>query len=160
MQTANDVDRLAQLLARATEVIGSRPLDRALEEHLNRELPADSKEFQAIFTACREAIAAGWMCNRLAGGIRFGRVIKPQQQLGHYSVDVVEMNSIVGPNHGHPNGEIDMIMPIDADAKFDGCGAGWRVYPPASRHSPTVTGGMALILYLLPEGAIDFKPAN
>jgi hypothetical protein len=97
------------------------------------------------------------MCNRSAGGIRFGRVIKPQQQLERYSVDVVEMDSIVGPHHAHPNGEIDMIMPLDPDAKFDGRGAGWLVYPPSSRHSPTVTGGKALVLYLLPEGAIDFS---
>ena len=157
--TESDVQRFANLLIPATETIAGRPFDEALEAHLDRSLPPDGREFQTIFAACREAIAAGWMCNRSAGGIRFGRIIKPQQQLGQYSVDVVEMDSIVGPHHAHPNGEIDMIMPIDSGAKFDGKGAGWRVYPPASRHSPTVTGGKALILYLLPEGAIDFVPA-
>jgi Domain of unknown function (DUF4863) len=65
---------------------------------------------------------------------------------------------MVGPAHAHPHGEVDMIMPLDGDAKFDGRGAGWLVYPAGSRHAPTVTEGKALVLYLLPEGAIDFKP--
>lgn len=157
MDSPGAVEQFARLLAPAAAVIGNQPLDRALEARLNRELPANGEEFQAIVAACKEAITAGWMCNRSAGGIRFGRVIKPQRQLDRFSVDVVEMESIAGPLHAHPHGEIDMIMPIDEDAKFDGKGAGWLVYPPASRHSPTVTGGKALILYLLPEGAIDFN---
>ena len=47
-------------------------------------------------------------------------------------------------------------MPEDEDAEFDGHGAGWVVYPPASAHHPTVSGGRALVLYLLPEGSIEF----
>jgi hypothetical protein len=50
-----------------------------------------------------------------------------------------------------------MIMPIDGQAKFDGRPAGWCVYPPASAHHPTVDGGRALVLYLLPEGSIEFS---
>ena len=49
-----------------------------------------------------------------------------------------------------------MIMPVTNAAKFDGHGAGWLVYPPDSAHRPTVTGGRALILYLLPEGKIEW----
>jgi hypothetical protein len=63
---------------------------------------------------------------------------------------------VAGPHHTHPLGEIDLIMPMDADARFDGHGAGWLVYPAGSAHPPTVTGGRALVLYLLPEGRIDF----
>jgi len=47
-------------------------------------------------------------------------------------------------------------MPLSPSAKFDGRGAGFLVYPAGSAHSPTVTGGKALVLYLLPEGAIEF----
>src|SRR6266478_2170194 len=62
-------------------------------------------------------------------------------------------------NRRHPNGEIDLIMPLAAGAKFDGREAGWLVYGPGSVHSPTVTHGRALVLYLLPGGAIEFtKP--
>ena len=37
-----------------------------------------------------------------------------------------------------------------------GRGAGWLVYAPESRHRPTVTEGRALVLYLLPQGRIDW----
>ena len=92
------------------------------------------------------------MCNREGGGIRYGRVVKPTDATHGFSVDVVEMNDLKGPHHRHPNGEIDMIMPLDGMAKFDGRGKGWLVYPPDSAHSPTVSEGKALVLYLLPQG--------
>ncbi len=56
----------------------------------------------------------------------------------------------------HPNGEIDLIMPLEGDARFDGHPAGWAVYGPGSGHKPTVSGGRALVLNLLPEGAIQY----
>ena len=96
------------------------------------------------------------MCNREAGGIKFGRVIRPSSGTHGFSVDVVEMKDLEGPHHRHPNGEIDMIMPVTPRAKFDGRGAGWLVYGPDSAHSPTVSDGRALVLYLLPQGAIEF----
>ena len=49
-----------------------------------------------------------------------------------------------------------MIMPLSDDAKFDGNGVGWLVYGPNSAHQPTVTDGKVIILYLLPDGAIEF----
>jgi hypothetical protein len=66
------------------------------------------------------------------------------------------MKPVAGPHHRHPNGEIDFIMPLEPGAQFDGRDAGWLVYEPGSAHSPTVTRGRALILYLLPQGAIEF----
>jgi hypothetical protein len=101
-------------------------------------------------------VEEGWMCEREGGGIRYGRVLKASDELHRFSVDVVDMNDIAGPHHVHPQGEIDLIMPIDADARFDSRPAGWCVYPPGSAHRPTVSGGRALVLYLLPEGQIEF----
>ena len=89
--------------------------------------------------------------------IRFGRVIKPGPDSAGFSVDVVHMDDVVGPHHRHPNGEVDMVMPLTPGAQFDGHGAGWVVYPPDSAHPPTVSGGAALVLYLLPDGAIEFS---
>ena len=66
------------------------------------------------------------------------------------------MDNVIGPHHAHPNGEIDLTMPIDRDARFDGSGPGWLVYPCGSAHRPTVSNGRALVLYLLPDGRIDF----
>jgi Domain of unknown function (DUF4863) len=147
------------LLAPVAEHIRDKALDKGLQAELNQAFPADGQTFKAIEQACHAAIAAGWMCNREAGGIRYGRVVKADGALADCSVDVVEMQNVKGPHHRHPNGEIDMIMPISPGAKFDGHGAGWLVYGPDTAHNPTVTEGKALVLYLLPGGAIEFTRA-
>lgn len=149
-------EEFSGLIAGITGRIAGLPLDGQLETRLNAEFPADGPEFNRVFDACKTAVAAGWMCNREAGGIKFGRVIKPTDAIHGFSVDVVEMSDCKGPHHRHPNGEIDMIMPLDASAKFDGRGKGWLVYPAGHAHHPTVSEGRALVLYLLPQGAIEF----
>ena len=160
MPTPSDsvtAESFGRLIAPITGSIGAHALDQSLEQDLNRLFPAAGPTYQDIFRACRTAIASGWMCSREAGGIRYGRVIKPTATTHGYSVDVVDMPPLAGPYHSHPNGEIDLIMPWEAGAHFDGRGAGWRVYGPRSAHRPTVTGGRALVLYLLPAGAIEFS---
>ncbi len=149
-------ERFQTLVARVTGTIDGLPVDKQLESLLNERFPAGGEAFEALASACRDAVAAGWMCDREHGGIRYGRVIKPGPATHGFSVDVVDMNEVVGPRHAHPFGEIDMIMPIEGDARFDGQGRGWLVYEPGSVHRPTVSGGRAYVLYLLPEGAIDF----
>jgi hypothetical protein len=156
MTAVTTPDTFRALIKRVTDHIAERPLDSELENDLNRTFPANGEVYALIFESCRSAIAAGWMCEREAGGIKYGRVIKAVPELNGYSVDVVDMNDLRGPHHRHPNGEIDFIMPLTAQAKFDGRGAGWLVYGPGSAHFPTVTEGRALILYLLPQGAIEF----
>ncbi len=152
-------DEFQDLIAVITTAIAGRPLDDDLADRLNDRFPADGDTFRAITDACHAAIADGWMCKHEGGGIRYGRVAKPAPAIEGFSIDVVRMADIAGPHHRHPNGEIDMIMPIDAAAAFDGHGAGWLVYGPDTAHSPTVTGGAALVLYLLPDGAIEFTGA-
>lgn len=149
-------DQFHALMREATRLTSGHALDDALQARLNREAGPDSPLYQNIFAACRQGVADGWMCNREGGGIRYGRVIKPADDLAGYSVDVVDMDDLAGPHHAHPNGEIDLIMPLTGNARFDGHGAGWLVYGPGSAHCPTVTEGRALVLYLLPGGAIEF----
>lgn len=147
------------LMRRITAPIAGQPLDDTLQARLNQEAGPDSTLYQEVFAACRQGVADGWMCNREGAGIRYGRVIKPDSGLDGFSVDVVDMTSLAGPHHTHPQGEIDLIMPLDDTAQFDGHGAGWLIYGPGSAHRPTVTGGQALVLYLLPNGAIEFTAA-
>ena len=64
--------------------------------------------------------------------------------------------SLIARNVTSRYGEIDLVMPLEPEAQFDGHGAGWVVYGPGSAHHPTVTRGRALVLYLLPAGAIEF----
>jgi hypothetical protein len=139
-----------------TARVAGRPLDADLQDWLNRELGPDSEDFQRLQDSCRQGAAEGWLCQREAGGIRYGRVFKPDDELQGFSVDVVDMDDVVGPHHAHPNGEIDLVMPLSGEAKFDGHGAGWVVYGAGSAHHPTVSEGRALVLYLLPGGSIEF----
>jgi Domain of unknown function (DUF4863) len=148
--------QFTELIATVTAAIAGAPLDASLQQSLNRRFPPDSDTYRAIFSGCREAIAEGWMCDREHAGIKYGRVAKPGAGTHGFSVDVVDMNDVAGGHHRHPTGEIDLVMPIDADAAFDGHGPGWVVYGPGSAHTPTVAGGRALVLYLLPDGAIEF----
>lgn len=145
-----------ELLQGVTAHLHNRPLDANLHDWLNNEYGPHTATYQALKAACEVGVADGWLCQREAGGLKYGRIFKPDAELQGFSVDVVDMTQIAGPHHTHPLGEIDLIMPIDPQARFDGHGAGWLVYPPGSAHPPTVTGGRALVLYLLPEGRIEF----
>jgi hypothetical protein len=147
---------LRQQIASLANQLTGRVLDADLDAWLNREHGAGSATYQALKQACEAGVAEGWLCDREGGGIRYGRVFKPADDLHGFSVDVVDMNDIAGPHHSHPQGEIDLIMPIGGDARFDGRPAGWLVCPPGSAHRPTVSNGRALVLYLLPQGAIEF----
>ncbi len=150
------IEEFRTLMQPVTELIGARTVDRELAADLNRALPASGEQVAAIEAACHKAIEDGWMCSQGEAGRRFGRIIEPGPESRNLSVDVVELTDIVGPHHRHPTGEICLVMPQDADARFGGHGAGWCVFPAGSAHQPTVKGGCALILYLLPNGEIEF----
>lgn len=152
MSPAEFKDQIAALTAQ----ISGRLIDASLDAWLNDEHGVNSATFKRLKAACETGVAEGWLCDREGGGIKYGRIFKPGPELHGFSVDVVDMQDIAGPHHAHPNGEIDLIMPQDRDASFDGRPAGWLVCPPGSAHRPTVAHGRALVLYLLPEGRIDF----
>jgi hypothetical protein len=146
-----------QIVADVTTQIAGRPLNDELDRWLNTVHGPGSESYERLKQACIDGVAEGWLCEREGGGIKYGRVFKPEDALAGFSVDVVDMKDIQGPHHTHPNGEIDLIMPLEGDATFDGRPAGWCVYPPGSAHHPTVASGRALVLYLLPQGQIQFS---
>ena len=149
-------DTFRQQIAALTLRIAGRPLDAALDAWLNAECGPESAVYRELRASCQAGVAEGWLCQREGGGIRYGRIFKPAPELHGFSVDVVDMTDIAGPHHVHPEGEIDLVMPVDGDARFDGRPADWLVMPPGSAHRPTVSQGRALVLYLLPNGRIDF----
>jgi hypothetical protein len=151
--------RFVALIAEVTARLEGRPIEPGLAVSLEALYPSDGPWFREMEALCRQGCAEGWLCAREAGGIRYGRPVRPGPSTHGFSVDVVEMSTVVGPHHRHPNGEIDLVMPADHEAAFDGIHRGWKVYGPGSAHHPTVTGGSALILYLLPDGAIEFSRA-
>jgi hypothetical protein len=150
------LEKFQNLISHVTSSIGNLPLDKNLQQMLNEKFPFDSEIFKNIENACHAGIQSGDLCVNEYGGIKFGRAIKECSELNQFSVDLVDMTDVVGPHHSHPHGEIDLIMPITQEAKFDGHGAGWLVYESNSAHKPTVIKGRALVLYLLPNGSIEF----
>lgn len=136
--------------------IGDRPLDASLTAFLGTEFPVDGEVFGRLKAICAEGEAEGWLMAREAGGIKFGRAVKPDAEARQFSVDVVRMKDVKGPHHVHTTGEIGAIMAISGEPKFDGFDEGWYVYGPGSDHHPTVEGGDAYVLYLLPDGQIEF----
>jgi len=151
------IDDFREQVAALAGQLQGRALDASLEDWLNAEHGADSDTYRGLQDSCRQGVAEGWLCEREAGGIRYGRVFKPADDLHGFSVDVVDMDNVTGPHHSHPQGEIDLVMPLQGDARFDDRPAGWVVYGPGTAHRPTVTNGRALVLYLLPGGSIEFS---
>ena len=139
------------------DIIGSQPFDERLENTLNEVLPSDGARFAKIQKIVEEAVADGWVFDGENRGLRYGRPIKPTPEMHNMSVDIVKYRDLKGPYHGHPNGEVCMIMPTDGPAEFDGHGKGWCVYEAGSGHYPIIGKGEAIVIYLLPQGAIDFK---
>ena len=150
-------EAFADAVASITTRIAGKSIDDDLRSFLNENFPPGGEAFDDLATLCRQGIDEGWLCDREHGGVKFGRVIKPGPETSGFSVDVVQMTDVAGPYHGHPNGEIDMVIPESPAARFDGHGQGWVVYAAGTEHYPIVSDGKAIVLYLLPEGAIDFS---
>lgn len=148
--------RFEQLVGEIAEGIGTQPLNSDLTIFLNKNWPLGGAAFDELTKLCAQGEQDGWLMSRQAGNIKFGRAIKPGESAGRFSVDVVRMKDVKGPHHVHPEGEIGAIMQIEGDPKFDAFDTGWYVYPSGSAHNPTVSGGDAYVLYLLPNGAIEF----
>ena len=85
------------------------------------------------------AQAAGWLTPKEGGGVRFGRIAKADAH-GH-SIDAVDMSGAAAGAHTHPKGEVELCIDLAGAPTFDGRRARFIVYPPGSRHVPTVAGG-------------------
>jgi len=150
------ISEFQTLLKPVTDLVSEMAIDSKLAEELSRRFPPEGEVFDTIEKACHQAIEDGWMCANGDAGRRWGRVIEPSEETGGLSVDVVDLTDLVGSEHSHPGGEVCMVMPITPSAQFDGTSRGWCVFEPGSSHHPTVSDGEALVLYMLPDGKIDF----
>ena len=65
-----------------------------------------------------------------------------------------------GDFHGHPYGELNLVVPLDEGAQLMGLqgwqGAGWTAPDPGSAHYPEVKGGRLIALFYLPAGRISY----
>ena len=160
---AHLVELLQPVLA---TIAGLRPQDRAdatsaaaLVDALERELPFSGAQVQAIGAAVRRGVAEGWLCDRGAPEARFSRVAKPGAATRGLSIDVVSLEGSA-LHHRHPQGEVTLAFAADPAtaelARFDARPPGWVFCRPGSSHTPTVTGARMHLLYVLPDGAIEW----
>ncbi len=127
----------------------------AAEEALTARLDPQGEAAGTLRTSLLKLLEEGAIAARGELPVRWGRVAKASGESRDFSVDVVLMNG-AGPEHRHPEGEVNYCIALEGSPTFDGAPPGWVVKPPASTHVPTVEGGTMLIVYLLPQGAIEF----
>jgi len=127
----------------------------AARDALKSRLDPESEAGRAVSAALVALLEEGRVADRGAPPVRFSRAAKATEETAGFSIDVVDMTG-PGPLHRHPNGEVNWCIALEGAPTFDGEGPGWVVEPPGSEHVPTVEGGRMLIVYLLPEGAIEF----
>ena len=147
------LDTFQPLLA-AAEGIDLTDADAACAE-LEKRFNPTSDEAQALNAALKALLADGAIADRGELPVKWGRVAKATDESRDFSIDVVHMNG-AGPRHRHPNGEVNWCVTLSGEPAFEGQSNGWVVMAPDSVHVPAVTGGEMLIVYLLPQGAMEF----
>ena len=144
---------LAELLDFCAGLDLSKP--GAARNDLEERYPFTGDYVVALRDVMRAGVAAGELCHMGEPPVQYSRAFKATAESRELSADAVLMSG-PGPQHIHPGGEIDLCFAEEGEPTFDGQAPGWVVYPPGSKHVPTVAGGRMLILYLLPGGAIEF----
>lgn len=128
----------------------------AAKRTLGARLDPSSEQGQEISSALVALLDAGEVADRGEPPVKYSRAAKATDETSGFSIDVVDMTG-AGPHHRHPNGEVNWCIALEGSPTFQGQPPGWVVEAPGSDHVPTVEGGRMLIVYLLPEGAIEFS---
>lgn len=149
--------RLLEQLAAPMEFVSQLDLGdaAAAKAALERAFPLDGEAVLGIRSAMQAAFDAGDICDRGKGDVRYSRLSKPTPETHDLSIDFVWMQG-PGIHHRHPTGEVSLCFATDGDPRFDGHPEGWVPYEPDSVHVPTVTDGHMLIVYFLPQGAVEW----
>ena len=147
------LDTFTPLLTAAENVDLSDPA--AARDELTRRFDPTGADAQKLNGELEELLAQGKIADRGELPVCWGRVAKAGPESRGFSIDVVHMNG-AGPRHRHPGGEVNYCVALEGSPTFDGQGPGWVVMPPDSVHVPTVAGGRMLIVYLLPDGQMEF----
>jgi hypothetical protein len=152
----------------------------AMEGWLNRTYGEDSQLYQDLSRLIKAGVEEGWAANQEVEGTNYrrSRILEPSAETFQFSITAVYMNSederrfkdhddedvLRGQYHGHPYGELNLVVPLNKGAELKGLqgwqGPGWTAPDPGSRHYPEVRGGAVIALFYLPAGRIsyDFQP--
>lgn len=150
--------------------VKNRTAGAELETWLNEKYGPGSGLWDDLASMITNGVRDGWAANIEVDGpnYRRSRLADPSPELNYFSITAVYMNSVPryrGQYHQHPYGELNLVVPLDADARLAGprgwSGAGWTAPGPGSHHYPEVMGGALIALFYLPAGRIsyDIRPA-
>lgn len=144
-----------------------------VERWLTQTYGPDSELYQTLARLVRKGVEDGWAANVMIDGptYRRSRIAEPSERTLHFSITAVYMDSsgnrqghadqrMRGQYHGHPYGEFNMVVPVDADAALNGpngwCAGGWTAPAPGTHHYPEAKGGAMIALFFLPAGRISY----
>jgi len=158
MKTVPHKQRLLELSCQLLSEVKDRPMGEELELWLNATYPPDSPLYRELANLVKAGMAEGWACRDEINGPDYRRcqIAPPSSETFGFSIESVYMREIIGREHEHPQGEVNMIVPLDANARVGEVHAGWTCPAPKSQHFPEVHGGAAIFLYYLPGGEIRF----
>ena len=171
MRTEGGVDKRQELIDASISFldrIKNRTPGDELESYLNAECGPGSEVYDLIAGLAKQGVAEGWAANEEVGGPRYRRskLVEPKAETFNFSITLVYMDSeeiFRGQYHGHPYGEINLIVPITPGAAASGmngwCYGGWTSPAPGSHHYPQVRGGAVVQLFYLPAGRISYDIA-
>ena len=147
-----------------------------MERWLNQKYGEGSQLYQDLARLIKLGVEEGWAANQEVEGpnYRRSRILEPMPETFQFSITAVYMNStdprrfkdeddhdvLRGQYHGHPYGELNLVVPLDKGAELMGLqgwqGPGWTAPDPGSRHYPEVRGGAVIALFYLPAGRISY----
>jgi Domain of unknown function (DUF4863) len=149
-----------------------------IERWLNEKYGPGSELYEELARLIKQGVEEGWAANIEISGphYRRSRLLEPSERTHYFSLTAVYMDSRAGripasrkpdPDdvfrgdyHLHPYGELNLVVPLDADAKLMGPlgwrGAGWTAPAPGSHHYPEAKGGALIAYFFLPAGRISY----
>ncbi|HEY3481923.1 MAG TPA: DUF4863 family protein, partial [Streptomyces sp.] len=162
MTTAQElIDRSIPFL----DAVKNRTAGGELETWLNHHHGPGSPLYDDLARMITDGVEAGWAANIEVDGPKYrrSRIADPRDVLNYFSVTAVYMDSVEpyrGQYHQHPYGELNLVVPLDPDAKLMGphgwSGPGRTAPGPGSHHYPEVKGGALIALFYLPAGRISY----
>ena len=145
-----------------------------VEQWLNRTYGPDSELYKHLARLVRIGVEdEGWAANIEISGRRYRRSLlaAPSEKTFFFSITTVYMDStgndqnnpegsFRGDYHGHPYGEVNMVVSLNEGAALAGpngwCYGGWTAPAPGSHHYPETKGGAIIAFFFLPAGRISY----
>jgi hypothetical protein len=161
-----------EFLREVKDMTPGAEMEAWLDENYNEE----NQLYRDLARLITAGVDEGWAANLEVDGpnYRRSRILEAAPETFQFSITAVYMNSseaktfkdeedkdvLRGDYHGHPYGEINLVVPLDKGAQLKGLqgwqGAGWTAPDPGSRHYPKVRGGAVIALFYLPAGRISY----